>query len=279
MGNVLEDLSRPALVEAIEANLFEFLGHWPGASERTEVHADADILWTISDVPFPLFNSVLHVRLAPNEVDAVIEQTLARYRSRNIPMLWWTGPATHPTDLVSHLEAHGLKHEEDGPGMAIDLRALNEDLARPPDLVVAEVSDGDGLKQWCQTATLGVGFPEFAADAIFEIFGSLGFGAQLPLRNYLGFLHGEPVATSSLFLGAGVAGIYNVATVPEARRQGIGAEMTLNPLRNARTLGYRVGVLQASVHAVGTYRGAGFRDYCEIGQYVWSPATEGEGAA
>jgi ribosomal protein S18 acetylase RimI-like enzyme len=172
-----------------------------------------------------------------------------------------------------------LTREEELRGMAIDLRSPDEDPGKPPDLVVAEVTDSDGLKQWCRTGTLGFGFPESVADALFDIFGSLGLGAQLPLRNYLGFLHGEPVATSSLFVGTGVAGIYNVATIPEARRQGIGTEMTLAPLREARTLGYRVGILQASTLAVGAYRRAGFKDYCQIGQYVWSPAPEGEGSA
>jgi predicted acetyltransferase len=72
-------------------------------------------------------------------------------------------------------------------------------------------------------------------------------------------------------LEPGVAGIYAVATLPQARRQGIGTWMTTLPLLEAKEMGYRVGVLQASSMGHPIYRRLGFADVCTYRQYVQRP--------
>jgi GNAT superfamily N-acetyltransferase len=86
----------------------------------------------------------------------------------------------------------------------------------------------------------------------------------------IGFLNGMPVARSALAFDAGVAGIYAVGTIPSARGKGIGRAMTVLPLLEARRLGYRVGILQASHMGYSLYQMIGFKKVCRYRLYVQS---------
>jgi ribosomal protein S18 acetylase RimI-like enzyme len=165
--------------------------------------------------------------------------------------------------------------------MAADLQALDEGLQAPPGLTIERVGDAETLQEWYDIAFNGVlGWPDCGVDAVLDYYMSVGLGAQSPRRYYIGRLRGKPVATSALVLGAGVAGIYGVATVSEERGQGIGTAMTLAPLREARALGYRVGVLFTSekgTPAFRQYHRVGFRQYCKMRVYEWRRETERSG--
>jgi hypothetical protein len=262
---ILQDLSDTSLVNAIERNLFESFKRFENWT-RVEVHDDPDMLWLTSNIPFPLFNSILRARLSnPN---SAIEAAIARARQRNVPLMWWTGPYTQPTDLGDTLATFGFIGEV-GAGMAVNLNFLPEDMTTPPGLVIERVGDVETIEKFCRVICIGFESPEFVREAFLDHSKSIGLDSQSVICRYVGMLNGQPVASSSMFLGAGVAGIYNVATIPEARKRGIGTSMTLLPLLEARMLGYKAGILQASPMGLNIYRKLGFREYCKIKQYVW----------
>ena len=267
MENILHDLSTPTLNKAIEENIFSIFAsfrHW----HKAEVYEDASMLRSITDIPFPLFNSIVRTKLEEAEIDPTITRLTEEAKARGVPLLWWTGPQTSPVDLGNYLVKHGFVKEEDMPGMAIELDNLRDDLPVPAGFRFERLEDDASIMQWNQVTGQGFGMPDFVIEAFYEFLNCVDRGK---MKFYLGWLDRTPVATSTLFMAAGVAGIFNVATIPEARRKGIGAIMTAFPLREARKLGYYLGTLFATKMGVGVYRSLGFQEYCKIGQYVWMP--------
>jgi GNAT superfamily N-acetyltransferase len=255
-------------VLAIEENGAEFLmalGRAGGAEERD----DGRVRWAIGDSPIDYHNCVVHADLTEEEADAEIEASLERMRAHGVPASWHVGPSMRPPDLGERLVAHGFEYGGDDIGMAVDLSELPEGVPTPADFVIERVSDEAGLAAWVETLGSGFGEGPLEAGWVGEMYRRLGLEGAW--RHYLGLLAGEPVATATSFFGAEVVGVYFVFTVERARRRGIGAEITLAALREARDLGYSVGVLGSSEMGYSVYRGLGFEEYCRIGLYEGRP--------
>jgi GNAT superfamily N-acetyltransferase len=256
-------------VRAVEENgeeLLVALGRAAGAEERD----DGRVRWVIGDIPIDYHNCVVRAHLSPEEADGVILESLERFRAHGAPGSWHVGPSMRPTDIGERLLAHGFSYGGDDIGMAVELSALREDPPVPDDLDIAQVRNEESLAEWKDTLAQGFGEGPVEAEWVGEMYRRIGLDDGV-WRHYLGRLRGEPVATSTLFLGAGVAGIYFVSTIEQARRRGIGAAITLVPLRAAREMGYGVGVLGSSEMGYPVYRRLGFQEYCRIGLYEWHP--------
>ena len=260
------------MAQAVEANLFAFFHHlasWP----RVELHDDPDCCWTLSDLPFPLFNSVMRARLPGDRIDALIDTRLGACAARNVPMLWWTGPSSMPADLGERLDRCGFVLEA-ARGMAADLELHVGWHETPPTDRRSRSSPLKTPRRWRIGAAClcdSFGAPRAFGEAFAELAVTIGLGPLSPFRHFLARVDGEPAATCSLFLGAGVAGIYDVSTLPGLRKRGLGRLITLAAMREARARGYRMAILHSSTLGAGIYRALGFRDVCAIGQHVWVP--------
>jgi ribosomal protein S18 acetylase RimI-like enzyme len=206
------------------------------------------------------------------DVDAAIDDAIARFGTR--PFLWWVGPTDEPPNLADRLRAHGLVFLDDIPGMAMDLADLGDPADAPPpaELAIRPVLDAPDLAAFHSVLTHG--FPEDFEDdtatrmimaGTASVAAEIGYREPLgPATRWLGTVDGRPVATARLHTGAGVAGIYTVITVGDARRRGYGEAMTRVALHAARDAGLRIATLQASEAGRGIYERIGFRELCRF---------------
>lgn len=269
MTDKLQNLdNRDLVIHAIETNVAEFLlamGQVGGGEE----HRSDSITWTIGGSPIDYHNAVVHARLSNETADAEIQQVIACMKKYQVPGTWHLSPSMTPANLGKKLEAHGFINGGGEPGMAVYLPDLKTDFSLPEGFIIKPVQNDDELAIWEKTLAQGFGEGEREAKWVVQVYRQLGYGDESNWRHYIGFLNQEAVATTSMFLGAGVAGIYFVFTVAQARRKGIGAAITAKALLDANNLGYKVGVLGASEMGAPVYEKLGFRAYCNFTIYEW----------
>ncbi len=241
-----------------------------GRANGSTLQATSNVVWFYTGIQVPLFNGVLSAKLKSDEVRATFDSLQTKINEQGAPAFWWIGPQAKPDNLGSLLEQYGLEPAGEVPGMAIDLGLVDN----KPDLItnftIQKVRNTEMQKLWAWLAGVGTGFPDIVTQAMARVEATLTNPQYEAQHRYIGFLDGVPVATSALVLDSGVAGIYAVATLPEARRKGIGSIMTVIPLLEAKQMGYRVGILQASSMGYTVYKKIGFTNVCKYRLYLQS---------
>jgi predicted GNAT family acetyltransferase len=252
--------------EIESANAVELLLHL-GKSPLAERYISDEIAWVITDVDSNDYNGVCWARLPDDSADRIIADTLNRFRSQNVPMLWYVTPDSRPADLGERLLAHGCFALSPGTGMAADLQAINEEARDVPGLVIERVTDAAMLAQWGKVY-------DYDPCKREPLFASLGLDGERPFRHYLALLDGQPVGTASLFLGKEAADLNHVEVIPWARRRGIGTAVTLSALQEARAAGYQLAVLGPSPEGYRMYERMGFKAHTGIQEWYTLPWEE-----
>jgi GNAT superfamily N-acetyltransferase len=172
------------------------------------------------------------------------------------------------------LELHHFQHILALQGMKLDLAKLNETIPLPADFRVERVTTLNQLRDFVVVLVRNSDMPATTVEAWFQLEAGLGLGDHLPLQRYLGFWHDEPVAACSLVSGAGVAGLYQVATLPHARGHGLATAISLTAMREARQLGRHTAILHSTPIAINVYRQLGFQPVANMDMYLWRNQEE-----
>ena len=161
----------------------------------------------------------------------------------------------------------GYELVSDSAGMALDLDGFE---AEPPPagVEIVTVDDVGRARRLGETPATRTRARRRRGRSAWRDAHDRALSADVPLRDWIALLDGVPVAAAALFVGAGVAGIYNVATVPEARGRGIGRAVTAAALAEAVARGQHTAVLGASELGYPVYRRLGFRDVSRLRSYA-----------
>ncbi|GAC1388764.1 MAG: hypothetical protein NVS4B11_11280 [Ktedonobacteraceae bacterium] len=270
MTNVSKNTSN--LIAAMEANYTAYATYFSRVP-YLELLQSPDITLIMSK-EFALWNVVINTHLVPENVTASIEATLSTFDSLNLPLVWHILPSTQPSDLEQHLEEHDFLLFEEEPHMLIEPARHALHMPDIAGFTIECVTDVASFARWHKATVAGF-FPNTPSlgQIYFDAYTLLGFDLQGPFLHYVGYMHGEPVTSSTLLLTEGMAGIYDVSTIPSARGKGFGTAITLAPLLEAQARGYRYVCLQATQMGYPIYQRIGFTEQYRAHKYLWRPTN------
>lgn len=260
---------------AVEGDLVEHVArlHEPPVGE---VHREGGAVWFATGLPSVNDNGVLRDAMRTERADEVVEGLLQPFLARGLPSMWWrfVGEAGDDPAVAAALARHGFALDSDRPGMGLDLGGFVPPPA-PRGVTVHRVLDEAMFLGWADVVGRAFDDPDFA-DGNSVVMGlRIGFSDDSPFRHFLCRLEGEWVGASTLSLGAGVAGLANIATVPEHRGRGIGVCAAGAALTDARAIGLRIAALSADAAGVSVYEKLGFATVSRHLTYV----RAGDGAS
>jgi len=134
----------------------------------------------------------------------------------------------------------------------------------PDDLHIARVADVADLEAYRSVLSRVFYMPRSEVDLVL---GEKTLEAT-HVYHYLGKLGELPVATATVVLDGALAGIWNVGTLPDYERRGIGTEMMRHALVDARQVGYPESMLLASPDGIPLYHRLGYTTLATVKTFI-----------
>jgi GNAT superfamily N-acetyltransferase len=247
------------IAQRLEANYFAYI-----RSMALEHGVEEGLEWVYTGVG--LQNRVFNATLKPKSLDAQILSAMQRFARWDVPMNWDLSTSSLPDHLGHELERFGFNHRLSLAGMALELPHLQPQPHRP-ELFILPV-DRTNLGVWAKVVGMANAYPK-TRIGLFQMVYERTLD-QPQWQHFLVGLGQEILGACSLFEAEGVLGLYWLATLPRARRQGL-ASAALSSLLQAQQGQHRWAVLQSPAPSLGLFGRLGFIEVGKIEVYQVKP--------
>ena len=190
-------------------------------------------------------------------LDDEIETVKKFFARRGVPWYWMVGAMPARREIQTRLEAHGLVYNSpDLPAMVAPLPAPELKIA--PEVRVWQAASVDDLNWASKIRHAAFRFPQGVATTYFEDMQE-DWLKNDDARLFLGCVGDNPPASiGALIVGAGMPGVYVMATLPEWERRGLGRAILQRILTDAAGMGFPHIALTASKKGYPLYQKFGF---------------------
>ncbi len=253
------------LIEALRQNYIEYFRLFHG-QHGIRVCVESDAAWIVANGPPG--NHILRANLSETATDEDIDALLAAIARHTGGVRWLLFPQDRPRDLRRRLASRGLPAGTGDHWMFCRLQQVPA-CAHTSQLCVRRVQTKPDLRVWWTASALGFGMTQRAAQRWYDAYRRHGFGRLASVRNFIGQVERDTVASATLVLAGGIAGIYDVSTLPAYRGRGYASALIRHLLAQARQVGFSHAGLQTR-DAIDLYRKLGFEAGFQEEEFFWS---------
>ncbi len=232
MRDSMEAFFRVSVDATEDAHAIERDGVWAGVTPATPDRS--------------VFNSVIYER--PEALAPVLDELARAYDEAGVRAWTVWVPEDH-TEVRELLESAGHVLDAAPRVMVLDLEGYPE-----PDMDGIDwATEPDTAPGLGRLNDIAYGIPAAGFEA------AMGSGLK-GVRSYLARLDGEPAACVCVTDHGGDAGVWAVATLPEARGRGLSTALMRRALRDAAGRGCTTSTLQATKLGAPVYEKVGYGD-------------------
>ena len=212
----------------------------------------------LTGMPVRLFNQLVITDGEQPGAEAALRRGVALARDRGDRFIITLRPGSDAR-FRPMLAELGLQAMDAGawlPGMALSpIGSATRPAVTTSEVEIHAATDGAGVRDHVVAGAAGFEMPIEWLEAVMNE----RMLDQPDATVYVGYLDGTPVVTGLGVRTGRTIGVYNIATVPAARRRGFGALMTQRVVDDGAAAGCDVAVLQASDMGRPIYERMGFR--------------------
>lgn len=197
------------------------------------------------------------------EIDQIIEY----FSTKNLPFMWWTSAKV--------LETKGFQFGGILTGIALDIsQGIPHNFQTSSDLKIKIVQTESELKAFTDLAANVFAMNPKAAEQWLALNDSVMKKEEQV--HFMAYVNETLVGTATLSVSPSSAGIWNLATIPEHRKHGIGAALVHAALVEAKKRQYNqvMAILMPKGLAWGLFTKLGFKAVCEFPFYVYGVSAE-----
>jgi ribosomal protein S18 acetylase RimI-like enzyme len=241
--------------EELQGNqeMFKMRENWLSAIAKPQEQSDEAFAW-FSKIPHWRFNAITRFAYKDKleeHLDSLLDKALT-----HVPISFWMDPKDSNSTLIEALESRNFVFSARYPTMSWDVKPTDA-----PELDIRSVN----IEEFYEVYAACYSYSEEIKQASINVLQDRG--GEL----FLGYLEGKPVGTVTFFVEGDTGVVFNLATLPEYQRRGIGRAMMHHIMNQASARGLKKLVLNSSSAAEKLYYSLGFQKVDEVIVYLRQP--------